>query len=146
MLISHFLNVVIIWDTALCRMPSSKMLHCVALVRTDVLEELSASTIRVTRISELGTMLAITSNRPQRACRMLLWLNSCSHCFFFLSGWSGTKSTSTEASYWPTVPALNNDDCGAISGMNDWQGNWSTRRKPGTVPLWSPQIPHLTCL
>jgi hypothetical protein len=35
----------------------------VALVRTDVSEELSASFIRVTRIGELGTTLAITSNR-----------------------------------------------------------------------------------
>jgi hypothetical protein len=35
----------------------------VALVRTDVSEELSASIIRVTRIGELGTKLAVTSNR-----------------------------------------------------------------------------------
>jgi hypothetical protein len=34
----------------------------VALVRTDVSEELSAS-FRVTRIGELGTTLAVTSNR-----------------------------------------------------------------------------------
>jgi hypothetical protein len=33
-----------------------------ALVRTDVSEERSAAIIRVTRISELGTTLAITSN------------------------------------------------------------------------------------
>jgi hypothetical protein len=38
------------------------MLHCVALVRTDVSEELGASIIKVTRIGELGT-LAVTSNR-----------------------------------------------------------------------------------
>jgi hypothetical protein len=37
------------------------MLHCVALVRTDVSEGLSTSTIRGTKICELG-MLAITSN------------------------------------------------------------------------------------
>jgi L-ribulose-5-phosphate 3-epimerase UlaE len=35
----------------------------VALVMTDVSEELSASFIRVTRIGELGTTLAVTSNR-----------------------------------------------------------------------------------
>jgi hypothetical protein len=35
----------------------------VVLVRTDVSEELSTSFIRVTRIGELGTMLAVTSNR-----------------------------------------------------------------------------------
>jgi hypothetical protein len=44
-------------------MASSGMLRHVALVRTDVAEELSASFIRVTRISELGTKLAVTSNR-----------------------------------------------------------------------------------
>jgi hypothetical protein len=32
-------------------------------VRTDVSEELSASMIRVTRIGEVGTTLAVTSNR-----------------------------------------------------------------------------------
>jgi hypothetical protein len=45
------------------RMLSSAMLHRVALVRTDVLEECVASIIRVTRIGELGTTLAVTSNR-----------------------------------------------------------------------------------
>jgi demethoxyubiquinone hydroxylase (CLK1/Coq7/Cat5 family) len=39
-------------------MPSSGMLHRVALVRTDVTEERNTSTIRVTKIGELGTMLA----------------------------------------------------------------------------------------
>jgi hypothetical protein len=39
------------------------MLRRVALVRTDFWEELSASIIRVTRIGELGTTLAETSNR-----------------------------------------------------------------------------------
>jgi hypothetical protein len=44
-------------------MASSGMLRSVALVRTDVSEELSTSLIRVTRIGELGTTLAVTSNR-----------------------------------------------------------------------------------
>jgi hypothetical protein len=35
----------------------------VAVVRTDVSEELSTSFIRLTRIGELGTTLAVTSNR-----------------------------------------------------------------------------------
>jgi hypothetical protein len=39
------------------------MLRRVVLVRTDVLEELSASFIKVTSIGELGTTLAVTSNR-----------------------------------------------------------------------------------
>jgi hypothetical protein len=51
-------------------MVSSAMLRSVALIRTDVSEELSASFIRVTRIGELGATLAVTSN--QRALRRLL--------------------------------------------------------------------------
>jgi hypothetical protein len=39
------------------------MLRRVALVRTNVSEDLSASFIRLTRIGELGTTLAVTSNR-----------------------------------------------------------------------------------
>jgi hypothetical protein len=44
-------------------MTSSVMLRRVALVSTNVSEELSTSFIRVTRIGELGTTLAVTSNR-----------------------------------------------------------------------------------
>jgi hypothetical protein len=46
------------------------MLRRVALVRTDVSEELRACFIRVTRISELGSTLAVSSNR--RTLRRLL--------------------------------------------------------------------------
>jgi hypothetical protein len=52
-------------------MASSGMLRRVALVRTDVSEELSVSFIRVTRIGELGTTLAVTSER-----RTLVFLRS----------------------------------------------------------------------
>jgi hypothetical protein len=45
------------------RMVSTGMLRRVALVRTYVSKELNASLIRVTRISELGTTLAVTRNR-----------------------------------------------------------------------------------
>jgi DNA-binding TFAR19-related protein (PDSD5 family) len=44
-------------------MASSGMLRRVALVRKDVSEELNASFIRVTKIGELGTALALSSNR-----------------------------------------------------------------------------------
>jgi hypothetical protein len=52
-------------------MVSSGTLRRVALVRTDVSEELSASFIRMTRIGELGTTLAVISNR-----RTLVFLRS----------------------------------------------------------------------
>jgi hypothetical protein len=45
----------------------SGILRRVALVITDVSEELSASFIRVTRIGELGTPLAISSQRASVA-------------------------------------------------------------------------------
>jgi hypothetical protein len=51
-------------------MASSGMLRHVALVRTDVSEELNASIISVTRIVELGTTLALTS-----VCRLLVTAN-----------------------------------------------------------------------
>jgi hypothetical protein len=47
------------------RMVYSGILRRVALVKTDVSEELSASFIRVTSIGELGTTLDVTSNRPR---------------------------------------------------------------------------------
>jgi hypothetical protein len=50
--------VVITWRT-----PSSGMLCRVALVTTDVSQELSDSIIRITRIVEIRTTLAVTSNR-----------------------------------------------------------------------------------
>jgi hypothetical protein len=56
-------------------MASSEMVRRVALARTDVSEELSASIIRVTRIGELGT-LAVTSNRPILVTLMMEELSS----------------------------------------------------------------------
>jgi hypothetical protein len=50
-------------------MASSGMLRHVALVRNEVMEELSASFIRVTRMGEVGTTPALTSNR-----RSVHWL------------------------------------------------------------------------
>jgi hypothetical protein len=43
-------------------MASSEMLRRMVFVRTDVSEELSFTIMKVTRIGELGTTLAVTSN------------------------------------------------------------------------------------
>jgi hypothetical protein len=67
-------------------MVSSGLLRRVTLVRADVLEELSASIIRVTRFGELGK-LAVTSNRHtlrrnahfvflRSVCRLLVTANA----------------------------------------------------------------------
>jgi hypothetical protein len=53
-------------------MVSSGMLRRVALVRTDLSEELSTSILRVTRIGELGATLAVTSNR-RTLRRLTIW-------------------------------------------------------------------------
>jgi hypothetical protein len=53
------------------------MLRGVAIVRTDVSEQLCVSFIRVTRIGELGTTLAVTSNRHTlRSWAHLVFLRS----------------------------------------------------------------------
>jgi hypothetical protein len=65
-----FYRVPIIW-----RMASSGTLRRVALVRTDVLEELNTSFIRVTRIG-VGTTLVVTSNRRTLRRKYLVLLRS----------------------------------------------------------------------
>jgi hypothetical protein len=69
--------------------PSSGMLRLVALVRTEVSEEFRASFIRVTRIGELGTMLAVTSDRRTTLRSVLRLLVTASVLLIhrFLSPW-----------------------------------------------------------
>jgi hypothetical protein len=62
--IHHKLLLITNWTELVAgRMPSSVMLHHVALVRTYVSKDCIASIITVTRNGELGTTLAVTSNR-----------------------------------------------------------------------------------
>jgi hypothetical protein len=68
-------------------MVSSGMLRRVALVRTDVSEEPSASFTRVTRIGELGTTLAVTSNRRtlRRNTKASYFFAACVGCYLQLA-------------------------------------------------------------
>jgi hypothetical protein len=67
-------------------MVSSGMLRRVALVRTDVSEERSASFIGVTRIGELGTTLAVTSNRRTLRSIHRLLVTASSSLRLFVTG------------------------------------------------------------
>jgi hypothetical protein len=56
------------------------MLHPVALVRTDVSEELNSSILRVTGLGELGITLAVTSNRCTLRRNTPPWKPQTVHC------------------------------------------------------------------
>jgi hypothetical protein len=59
----HCNRLIIINNVHQCRMPSSGMLHHMALIRTDVSEERISSIIKVTRVDEIGTTLVVTGKR-----------------------------------------------------------------------------------
>jgi hypothetical protein len=56
------------------------MLRRVAVVRTDVSEEFSTSFIRVTRIGELGTMLALATDPRCEEMTFLHFFAACVDC------------------------------------------------------------------
>jgi hypothetical protein len=76
-------------------MASSGMFRRVALVRTEVSEELIASITRMARIGELGTRLAVTSYR--RTPPDLGWVWPCFRLFL--------------QPFAATVPLLGHDHC-----------------------------------
>jgi hypothetical protein len=66
-------------------MTSSGVLHHVAVVRTQVSEELTASIIRVARIGELRITLTVTSNQKMfRSLRQLIVTTNAIPCSLIL--------------------------------------------------------------
>jgi hypothetical protein len=63
LIISYLIRNLIVVFTR--RVSACGMLRRVAFVKTDVSEERTASIIRMTGIGELGTTLAVTSNRSK---------------------------------------------------------------------------------
>jgi hypothetical protein len=51
----------------------------------------------------------------------------------------GTSATNLPISL---APDDDDDECGTVGRIRIDRGNRSTRRKPASVPLRSPQIPH----
>lgn len=62
--------------------------------------------------------------------------------FYYLWGWSQTKSTITAVINWPLYQPymIDSDYYDSIRGMNEWQENRSTWRKPAQVLLCPKQI------
>jgi hypothetical protein len=117
------------------------MLHRVALVRSDVSEEPSASIIRVTRIGELGTILTVTSNRRILLRNTTANVVPSSPIFVILMmevlGSSETRSlqephgvTSQKTPFLMMMMMMMmvvNDNCGPIAGILG-RINWNTWR------------------
>jgi hypothetical protein len=60
---------------------------------------------------------------------------------WYSGGWNQLSPLGTVASNRPIVPAPCDYGNGEFGGMIG-KGNWSTWRKPATVPLCPPQIPY----
>jgi hypothetical protein len=129
------------------------MLCRVVFISTDVMEEFIATIIRVTRIGELRTMLAVTFNvstlrrNTLAACFYYYFLLPLFLARWFLLPWRWRRyvppkrwflhkpHTFIGLLYQPWM--TDGDDCGAVSG----RGNRSTGKKPAPVPLYPPQTP-----
>jgi hypothetical protein len=101
------------------------MLCRVALVRTDVSEELRASIIRVTRIGELGTTLDVTSNRRTLICILY---------FVFLRSVRRLLVTSNVISSSPIIVTL------MMEALRSSETSVLTRVTPQNIP--EDDIPH----
>jgi hypothetical protein len=136
-------------------MVSSGMLRRVPLVRTDVSEELSASIIRVTRIGEIGTTLAITS----RARRLLVTANvvpsSPILVNLMMEALSSSETSVLSRTTWRDIPEdailhrLLMFTPRSIHPRTDWMVGWLGRTTTGHAPqkrqTFVPVEPRMAC-
>jgi hypothetical protein len=83
----------------------------------------------------------------RRQKRFVITLIAPQTLFYFLKfcgmGWNWAHLVSRPLIGLLYLPRMIDDDeYGAVGGMRNGKGNQSTQRKPPTVPLCSPQIPH----
>jgi hypothetical protein len=109
-------------------MPSSGMLRRVALVRIDVSEERIASMIRVTRIGELGTTLALTSNRRtlRRNTQFVLLSGQLRDCK------PSMRPVAVDSGQWLWIQWQ----------TANWQGEQQQPWEPTALPLYPTHIPR----
>jgi hypothetical protein len=66
--------------------------------------------------------------------------------YFFLVSWGGVRLSplGTSATNWPIVPArmIDDDECGAVGGINVGRRSRNSWKQPAPVSLCPPQIPH----
>jgi hypothetical protein len=98
------------------RMVSSGMLRRVALVKTDVSEELSAFFIRLTRMVELGTTLAVTSNQQL--------LVTASYCHTILATTSVFQILRNRSKYRECSLPAGRQRCRIHTGSGDHQSSY----------------------
>jgi hypothetical protein len=84
--------------------------------------------------------------------RAVKWTRSCSLIYLYDHdrdlwwgvSWAGVRlgPLGTSVTNWSIASALDDDECGTVGGMRIGRGNQNTSKKPASVPLCPPQIPH----